>query len=133
MQGELAFDDKLMPIAPIIIAPSDTVIDLEWSEYKLARSVALWFAARSDDYESRTHLGAIYIPKGHTKLCAEEHYADCLKLWQRLSVRDAGHFPTGMIHVDATNALSADSSNATNCLCLDCLRKELDRLARLRA
>jgi hypothetical protein len=107
---------------------ADALIDL--ASYRLRRSNALWFAARTDGYsiggnraEHRVEIG-----KGASVKCAKNYYQQCVELWRRPGVRDAAHGRTGTIAASATFVPAADSPHAPDCICPDCLRAELTRV-----
>ena len=94
--------------------------------YRMYRKNAIWFSARTDDYENGLDHKHVVIPKGHSRKCAESWLAKCEELSRLPSVRDValGHISS----TGGTSAANAVLNPEVNCLCLDCARKEVERI-----
>ena len=114
---------------PTTYAPdiqSSAVVDIGLQDYKLYRKIALWFSARTDDYENGLDHQHVVIPKGHSRKCAESYLKRCeelLKLQSALSA-EVGHISS----TGGTSAANAILNPEVKCLCLDCARKEVERI-----
>ena len=116
------------PAPTPLTAPA--TIDPDVMDYRMYRKNAIWFAKTTDGYSNGLGHTFVEIPEGHSKLCAEKYYARCVDLWIQLSALGVapGHFGTE----SNSSADGAISPSAVECLCIDCLRIELDRLFLLR-
>ena len=127
-----------IPPPTFILAPeppdpltAPATIDPDLMDYRLYRKNAIWFIQRTDGYSNGFGHTYVEIPEGHSKKCAEKYFAKCLDLSIQLSALGVEPSHTGT----ASNSSADDATSpsaVTECLCLECLRIELDRLFLLR-
>ena len=98
--------------------------------YKLYRSNALWFAARTDGYSVTVRDGLTFsFAKGEMLKCAMDWLDKSREYWDRLLlVPDAAGCLCGLNAGSTTAAKSVDSQHALDgrgCICPECTRRAL--------